>query len=186
MSDEKPILSYAEGATGPLSSDGDEFVFRPPPFAISLLFNTLVGCFFGGAAVSFVAKVGGNWTGAPIFLIVVCGACALFLFQHWYRAFRLLRFGGLPIKVAIANGLLVLIDPPQWGLHQESLLLYDVTGCDTGPGVWSLLGPTVCRLKIYRRDGAPLELRAATSESEAVDRAAAAIKSRLPSRATGG
>ena len=182
-----PILSYAFTGTGPLSSDLDRFVFRAPLFVTSLLFNSLVACFFAGAAITIgvtLARSPGpaQWQQAFIVLLVLFGACVTFGWQHWNRAAHLIRFGGLPITMTFFEGQLILIDPPQWGVKAESVLLYDVTRLDACLSGWSLLGPTIYRVKIFSREGVPLELRVRSSEAAAMDDALALIRARLPSR----
>ena len=48
-------------------------------------------------------------------------------------------------------------------------------------GGWSLTGPKIYRINVFVRDREAIELRVATRDSVAVDRAIAAITTRLPS-----
>ena len=186
MNDPPPILPYATG-TGSLSSESDRFVFRAPPFVVPLVFNSLVACFFASAAIKIAMDLAWapgpiRWDGALFILLLLFGPCAAFGWQHWNRAARILRFAGLPITINIADGQLILIDPPQWGLKVESVLLYDLERIESGLGGWSLLGPTRCRVKLYRRDDVPLEMHVHTSDAAGAQDAVAAITARLPSR----
>jgi hypothetical protein len=191
MTDDPPILSYASAATGPLSSGTDTFAFRPPPFVLSLIFNSLVACFFVGAAISVAARQSRlsqvRWDGRALLTLgILFGACALFGWQHWRRARHVIRFGGLPVKITIPDDQIILVDPPQWGLKVEAVRLCDVTRCEGGMIGWSLVGPTVYRIDVFLRDRETIELRVSPKEAAAAERAMAAIRARLPSATAAG
>jgi hypothetical protein len=187
VSDDLPILAYA---TPPVLDDHDgddalEFEFRSPPFAPELVIAVLaVPLFIAGAVAVFVkayhlpAKF--DWT-AMIFPAIASAACAIFAALAWRRARQLMRFGGLPVKITVANGQLILTDPPQWGPHVHAVPLASVARCYGEFGGWTLRGPKIYRINVFVRDRETIELRVATKDSVAVDRAIAAIKSRLPS-----
>src|SRR5688500_9804705 len=123
MSDDGRILAYAS-PTSAIALDaaaGDcSVTFAPPPRGLEIAVNA-VGAFLAiaasGASAWFAVKLGRALNSyAPGVLLVLAVALGLVASRRFAAVARLVKFGRLPVTLAVTNGMLHLSDPPQWGL----------------------------------------------------------------------
>jgi hypothetical protein len=76
-----------------------------------------------------------------------------------------------------------MANPRQWGLTLHAVPLEQIRQCYAEFGGWSLVVRTIYRINVDVRGRGTLELPVTSTDAAAVDRAVAAIRTRLPSAA---
>src|SRR5687768_15056741 len=144
MSDDGPILAYASptSAVALDTAAGDFTVtFAPPPVGVETAVNAAGACLAaaGVAAVAWVAiKLGvatNPWAAFVPGLVVL--VLAGIVCRRVQCIVRMLRFGRLPVTLAVRNGVLHMSSPAQWGLETHVYGAETIVRCRAALGGWS-------------------------------------------------
>jgi hypothetical protein len=185
MPDPAPILEYASPAFAGIE-DGAVFSisFDPPPVLIGMMIQLLTGA-IGIAGIGLTIFLGLLMI-SPGFsqsglILPAYGFIALAVFC-WGRAQnlrRLMGFGTLPVKITLANGNLILMDPPQWGLAVQCHPAADVQAVQAEFAGWSLALARLYRIYFTIQDRDTVELRVLVRNLELFHRAIDELQMRV-------
>jgi hypothetical protein len=192
MSDERPILEYRSSAasTRPAGAPGGDrtFTFAPPPVIADLVVQGIVVVVFTGVAIGLsvmaVQALRQAWSWQTMLLCVLgITVCMMIASSNWRHLRNGMRFGGLPVKLTIANDHLIMANPRQWGLKVVPVPLTEIRRCYAVFAGWSPMVRTIYRVSVETRRRGTIELSVASADAAAVNEAVAGINSRLPSAA---
>ena len=192
MSDDRPILEYqsSAAATRPAGTPaGDRtFTFAPPPVIADLVVQGIVVVVFTGVAIGLsvmaVQALRQAWSWQTMLLCVLgITVCMMIASSNWRHLRNGMRFGGLPVKLTIANDHLIMTNPRQWGLKLVPVPLTEIRRCYAVFAGWSPMVRTIYRVSVETRRHGTIELSVESTDAAAVDEAVAGINSRLPSAA---
>jgi hypothetical protein len=192
MSEDRPILEYQSSAAstraaGALAGDRT-FTFAPPPVIADLVVQGIVVVVFTGVAIGLsvmaVQSLRQAWSWQTLLLCVLgITVCMMIASSNWRHLRNGMRFGGLPVKLTIANDHLIMANPRQWGLKLLPVPLKEIRRCYAEFAGWSPIVRTIYRVSVETRRHGTIELSVVSTDAAAVDEAVAAINSRLPSAA---
>jgi hypothetical protein len=179
------ILAYASprGAATPDLPGGDfSLTFAPPPPRVEFAVNA-AGAFIAAALAApslwVATKLGMTW---GLLAATVPALAALFLIVIVCRRAqviaRLLRFGPLPITIAIHNGSVHLSDPAQWGLTMRVYDVDTIVRCHAEFGGWSI-GARLYNINIVRTQAETIEMRIAAQNRDVLTRQLADLQNAL-------
>ena len=189
MTQDRPILEYrSPGAIMPPPGGDCTFTFAPPAIFGDLIVQGAVVVLSAGGAMTLAAIgaqqlwQGWSWTTLFLFSLFII-ACVLVASSNWKQLRNGMRFGGLPVKLSIADGQLLLSNPARWGLKTLAVPLEQIRRCYVEFGGWSVTARTIYRVNVDVRGRGTIELAVASTDAKAVDEAVAAVCARLPSTA---
>ena len=179
------ILAYASptDAAALDSAAGDFSVtFAPPPLGVEIAVNAVGPC-LAAAAVGAVAWLGiklvvmtSLWSAFVPALVAL--AVGLVVYRRAQCIVRLLRFSGLPVTLALTNGLLHSSDPPQWGLATRVYAVDTIVRCRAEFGGWSI-GTRLYSINIVRTELETIEMRVAARNRDVLRRQLADLENAL-------